>query len=146
MGKFKTKISIFVLLFFVAVACKKKNSSSIVPNIPVEVTINLTLPSYSALSNVGGWAYLSGGSRGIVVYRRSVDEFVAFDRYSSATPDDKDCSTPLTVSTTNSLQLDDDCSSAVFSLYDGSAISGSDYGLRQYQTFFDGSSSLRVYN
>jgi hypothetical protein len=44
------------------------------------------------------------------------------------------------------LQLDDDCSSAVFSLYDGSAISGSDYGLRQYQTFFDGSSSLRVYN
>jgi hypothetical protein len=144
MHKCKTYFLITLAIFFFQ-GCKKVKNVP-VPNVPVEVIINLTLPSYAPLINVGGWCYVTGGSRGIVVYRRSLDEFVAFDRHSSATPNESSCVNPIIVSTTNALELIDECSSAKFSLYDGSAITGSDFGLRQYQTFFDGNSSLRIYN
>jgi hypothetical protein len=46
----------------------------------------------------------------------------------------------------NFLQLKDSCNNAVFSLYDGSPVSNSIYGLRQYATQFNGNNLLRVYN
>ena len=52
------------------------------------------------------------------------------------------CPQPLIPDTSNFLQLNDSCSGAKFSLYDGSPISGSDYGLRQYQTVYNGSNIL----
>jgi hypothetical protein len=79
------------------------------------------------------------------VYRKATDLFVAFDRQSPKDPDGT-CSKPLTPDADNFLQLNDTCSGATFSLYDGSAISGSDYGLRQYQTSWNGINSLRIYN
>lgn len=122
-----------------------KNKNHPVPNIPFDITINITLPSYSSLQGVSGWAYVSGGSRGIIVYRRGVDDFVAFDRHSPADPDGI-CPDPLTVDPDNFLQLNDSCNSATFSLYDGSPISGSEYGLRQYQTAWSGNETLRIFN
>jgi hypothetical protein len=109
------------------------------------MTIDINLPSYSALIGVGGWTYVAGGSKGIIVYRRAIDEFVAFDRHSPADPEGI-CSKALTPDTSNFLQLNDSCSGAKFSLYDGSPMSGSDYGLRQYQTVYNGSNLLRIYN
>jgi nitrite reductase/ring-hydroxylating ferredoxin subunit len=141
----KVRIILCCMLLLV-VSCKKKSKNHPVPNIPFDLTINLSLPSYSDLNGVGGWAYVAGGARGIVVYRKSYDEFMAFDRQS---PSDggADCATPLTPNTDNFLQLDDACSGAKFSLYDGSIISGpSEYGLRQYQTAWNGGNVLRIYN
>ncbi|MGV3630000.1 MAG: hypothetical protein ACO1O6_02290 [Bacteroidota bacterium] len=114
------------------------------PSIPFDITIYINLPSYSSLEGVGGWTYVSGGSKGIVVYRKSYDEFVAFDRHSPA--DDGNCEFPLTTDPDNFLQLNDSCTGAKFSLFDGSPMSGSEYGLRQYQTYWDGGSGLRIYN
>lgn len=122
-----------------------KNKQHPVPSIPFDITINLTLPSYSELNGVGGYAFVSGGSKGIIVYRRSIDEFIAFDRHSPADIDGV-CATPLTPDTNNFLVLNDICNGAQFSLYDGSVISGSDWGLRQYQTIWNGSDGLRIYN
>lgn len=139
-----------VLIFFMmsilllGASCKKKNNSHPVPSVPVDINININLPSYNALTGVGGWAYVPGGSKGIVVYRRSIDEFVAFDRHSPA--NDGTCEQPLETDEDNFLQLNDLCNNATFSLYDGSPTSNSDYGLRMYQTFFDGSDDLRIYN
>lgn len=138
---------VFILLLAglsVSSSCKKKNNLNPVPSIPLDINININLPSYNNLVNVGGWAYVEGGSRGIVVYRRSIEEFVAFDRHSPA--NDGTCEQSLVVNENNSLQLDDLCSGATFSLYDGSPMSGSDFGLRMYLTFFDGSDNLRIYN
>lgn len=109
------------------------------------MTIDITLPSYSGLMGVGGWTYVSGGSRGIIVYRRAIDEFVAFDRHSPEDPDAL-CGMPLYPDNDNFLQLIDSCSTARYSLYDGSAITGSEFGLRQYQTIYNGSNMLRIYN
>ncbi|MEZ4938036.1 MAG: hypothetical protein R2799_10645 [Crocinitomicaceae bacterium] len=103
------------------------------------------LPSYSSLQSVGGYAYVNGGVKGLVVYRKSIDEFVCFDRMSTA-EGGYDC-TPIEVDTDNYLFLNDSCSDAVYSLIDGSLVSGSAvYGLRAYQTNFDGFSILYISN
>jgi hypothetical protein len=135
---------IFVMLFLVSASCKKTKNHPIA-SVPFDITIDLSLPSYTDLNGVGGWAYVSGGIKGIIVYRRSYDVFVAFERQSPEDPDNT-CGTGLTPMADNFLQLDDPCSDAVFSLYDGSPISGSEWGLRQYQTSWDGSNLLRIYN
>lgn len=135
-------ISIFLSLFLCVSSCKKHIHP--VPNIPFDITININLPSYSDLTGVGGYAFVEGGSKGIIVYRRSPNEFVAFDRHSPA--NEGECPDPLIPNADNFLQLDDQCSDAQFSLFDGSPISGSEIGLRMYVTYFDGVSNLRIYN
>ena len=90
-------------------------------------------------------AYVNGGSRGIIVYRRGIDEFIAFDRHSPADPDGS-CATPLTPDSSNYLVLNDICNDATFSLYDGSPISNASFGLRQFQTSWNGQETLRIYN
>lgn len=140
----KLRLIYLLILLFSLPGCRK-NANNPVPSIPFDITIDINLPSYSALIGVGGWAYVNGGSRGIIVYRRSIDEFIAFDRHSPADPEGI-CEQPLTPDSSNFLQLNDSCSGAKFSLYDGSPISGSDYGLRQYQTVYGGSNLLRIYN
>lgn len=132
----------FVLLLS-AFSCNK-NKVHPVPSIPFDVTININLPTYSGLTGVGGYAYVEAGSKGVVVYRRNMNEFVAFDRHSPA--NEGECGQPLVTNENNFLQLDDLCSGATFSLYDGSPISGSEFGLRMYVTSFDGGANLRIYN
>jgi hypothetical protein len=138
-------IHIVLSLFLLCTTACNKNSNNPVPSIPFDITIDINLPSYNSLTGVGGWCYVYGGSRGIIVYRRAIDEFIAFDRHSPADPDGK-CAQPLVPDSSNFLQLNDTCSGAKFSLFDGSPISGSAYGLRQYQTVYGGSNLLRIYN
>ena len=128
------------------VGCTKYNQHP-VPYFTFDANINLTLPSYSDLQGVGGWAYVNGaGSKGLVVYRRSVNEFVAFDRHSPA-PDGFDCESGLVTDPDNFLILNDPCSNARFSLYDGSIVNGdTEWGLRQYMTNYNGGQTLRIYN
>lgn len=135
---------IFVSLFLFSSKCSKQNQNP-VPFVPVDVTIDIQLPSYSNLQGVGGWTYLNGGSKGIIIYRRGIDDFVAFDRHSPADPDGT-CQFPLFPEDQNFLQLKDTCNNAVFSLYDGSPVSNCVYGLRQYATQFNGNNLLRIYN
>ena len=139
------KVRIILFLFAALVFSCRKNKNHPVPSIPFDITINLSLPSYSALQGVSGWAYVTGGSKGIIVYRRAYDEFVAFDRHSPA-DGGTECPVPLAPNAENFLELDDSCTGAKFSLYDGSPISGSELGLRQYQVLWDGSNLLRINN
>ncbi|MBN9292553.1 MAG: hypothetical protein J0G96_01085 [Flavobacteriia bacterium] len=136
-----------MLIFVIVVTflgCKSTRRNPI-PNIPFDITINITLPAYIDLQNVGSYAYVTGGSKGLIVYRMSYDQFVAFDRHSPAEAS-FNCDQPLTPREENFLELSDSCSTARFSLLDGSAIEGSDVGLRQYLTYFDGANKVRIYN
>lgn len=139
----KLQFITILILFFTLTGCKKKNNP--VPSIPFDITLNLNLPTYQTLNGVSGWAYANAGSKGIIVYRRNIDEFVAFDRHSPNDPEGN-CEFPLFPTEDNFLQLKDTCSGALFSLFDGSPISGADVGLRQYQTIFDGTDQLRIFN
>jgi hypothetical protein len=140
----KLHIIISLLVLFAISACKK-NRVHPVPLVLTDVNIDINLPSYNDLNGVGGYTFVNGGSKGIIVYRRSFDEFIAFDRHSPADPDGL-CERPLTPQEDNFLQLEDTCNNALFSLYDGAPIQGSDYGLRLFQTVWDGNSKLRIYN
>lgn len=131
-------------LLLLSSKCNNQNQHP-VPFVPVDITIDIQLPSYSNLQGVGGWTYLNGGSRGIIVYRKAIDEFVAFDRHAPSDPEGS-CSIALYPDDQNFLQLIDSCNNAVFSLYDGSPVSNSIFGLRQYATQFNGNNLLRVYN
>lgn len=140
----KVQYILSLLTIVVLMGCNA-NRNHPVPNVPFDVTIDLTLPTYDDLQGVGGYAFVNAGSRGVIVYRRGVDEFVAFDRHSPADPGG-DCPQPLTPDANNFLLLNDTCSGAQFSLFDGSPVSGSDFGLRQYATAWGGGTTLRVFN
>lgn len=137
-------ILMFAIILLTSAFSCNKNKLHPVPSIPFDITININLPTYSGLTGVGGYAYVDGGSKGVIVYRRNTHEFVAFDRHSPA--NEGECNDPLVPNNDNFLQLDDKCTGAAFSLYDGSPISGSEFGLRMYITSFDGVANLRIYN
>ncbi len=139
------KIRIFLLILILAGVSCKKNRTHPVPSIAFDFSIDMTLPSYQDLNSVGGWAYVAGGIKGIIVYRQSTDVFVAWERMSPEDPDNV-CATGLTPDSVNFLQLYDPCSSARFSMYDGSPLANSNWGLRKYQALWNGSNLLRIYN
>ncbi len=117
-----------------------------VPDIPFNININFDLPSYSGLQSIGGFAYVdNAGVKGLVVYRRTMDEFVAFDRMSTA-PGGDTCG-PIYVDPDNMLILLDPCTPSKFSLFDGSIINGpAEWGLRGYRILWNGLSILNIQN
>jgi hypothetical protein len=142
--KFRAILAFFILivLFF---SCKKTKTLHNVPYVPVNLTININLPSYSGLQGVGGWCYADGGAKGIVIYRQSNSTFVAFDRQSTVDGGDK-CD-GIVSDSTNYLILDDPCGDSQYLMTDGSVYHGpAEYGLRAYRTAFDGNYTLQITN
>lgn len=141
-----TRNILIILITTTLLGCSKSKQHP-VPYYSFDTNINLTLPSYADLQGVGGWAYVSGiGSKGVIVYRQSMQNFVAFDRHSPA-EGSFDCETGLTPDNSNFLVLNDPCSNAQFSLYDGSIIGGdTKWGLRSYEVEYYGGQYIRIFN
>jgi Rieske Fe-S protein len=141
----KKTLSIFIMLvLFIGYSCKKDTENN-VPNTAVDIYIYTSSPSFFNLNTVGGWVYITGGVRGILVYRKSLTEFMAYDRnctYHSSDP--SPCAT-VSVDVTNILAVDSCCHSK-FSIYDGSVTqTPAVLPLKQYHTTFDGT-TLHIYN
>lgn len=113
-----------------------------IPYVPVDFEINVNLPAYINLSVPTGHMLVSGGSRGIVLYRYTLDQFVALDRH--ATHDiPEGCQ--VTVSD-DGLFLEDPCSDSRWLIIDGSVIEGpATLPLHRYYTSWN-PPVLRVYN
>lgn len=128
------------------ISCSKNSDDTTIPNVPVNFTIYLTLPQYSNLNSVGSYALVDGyGYRGIIVYRRAIDEFIAFDL---ACPyDPTTAGAKLAVDSSGITMVDAHCGSK-FSLYSGSIIKGpATRPMKAYSTSYDAiSSSVSVYN
>ena len=86
--KIKKIISIFTLLLTFSLltfngSCSERNETvSCFPNATVSVQLNLSLPLYYALQNVGGWVYVNevgSGTRGLIVVRIT-SGFKVYDR------------------------------------------------------------------
>jgi nitrite reductase/ring-hydroxylating ferredoxin subunit len=133
---------LLIITSFVLAGCKKETDNN-VPYSPVDVYLYTNNPSFINVSVVGGWVYISGGIRGILVYRKSNSEFMAYDRnctYQSSQP----CAT-VVVDATN-IAAKDTCCNSRFSLYDGSVYQGpASVPLKAYNTTFDGN-VLHIYN
>jgi hypothetical protein len=81
------KLLILILSLAIFASCQKNNiNNDPIADVPVNITINMALPSYSHLLNEGTFVYESGGVKGVVVVHYQNDEFYAFDRACSFQP------------------------------------------------------------
>jgi hypothetical protein len=108
---------------------------------------------YLPLNSVGGYAYVTANepSRGIIIYRATLDEFKAFERTPTYKPDSCCITEPVLKCTRlivdeSALFADDTCSGSRYFLLDGSVVQGpASYPMVQYNTRFDGE-VLYVFN
>jgi nitrite reductase/ring-hydroxylating ferredoxin subunit len=134
--------SIFLLL---TNSCKKQQTTTnSVPLVNVDINIYVNNPSYINLNATGGWQYITGGVRGILLYRASSTEFKAYDRnctYQSS----NSCAT-VRVDNSNIIVRDSSCCNSQFSIVDGGVLQGpATLPLKAYNTSFDGN-LLHIYN
>tara|TARA_B100001778_G_C18101538_1_gene411980 strand:- start:17 stop:433 length:417 start_codon:yes stop_codon:yes gene_type:complete len=130
------KLLLQILLPTVVFLCSCKNQYEGIPNINVNLYINIQNPQYQNLSGMGSWAYVEGGSKGIIVFNLDNDNFLAYERHCPYDPQNS-CS-KISVDETNLFAVDTCCSSK-YQLIDGSVIDGpGSLPLKGYNTSFDG--------
>jgi hypothetical protein len=113
-------LQIFALIFtLVFMSCRDRNNGR-VPDVPVNISINIALPEFFDLTVPTGSVYLTGGSRGIIVYRKSETEFVAIERHSTYLPENE-CAV---VVNDDGLILEDPCSGSQWIITDGTLVEG----------------------
>ena len=124
-------------------SCRKDDNESGVPFVPVDITININLPEYNALAVPSGWVNVGGGSRGILIYRASPSDFIAYDRHCPYQSQDL-CA--IIMQDNNVIAVDMDCCQTHYLITDGSVTQGpGSLPLHRYNTTFNGS-QLRIFN
>ena len=129
------------------VACKKDNINQQlgIPYVNVDRYILLNDPNSLSLNAVGGFLYVNAGSRGILVYHRAYEEYVAFDRH--CTYNTSDACGKLTLDSSSNVILNCACCASKFSIIDGSVLNGPAINsLLQYQAQISGPGTLHIYN
>jgi Rieske Fe-S protein len=122
----------------------QKGKTGPVPNVLVDIRMYASDPTFVPLNAVGGWTYASGGNRGILIYRKTQSDFMAFDRTCTYLP--ADVSETVSVDANNSLIATDAHCGSKFQITDGTVNKGpATLPLKAYQTSFDGN-LLHIYN
>ncbi len=135
-------IFLFIFLSMIA-SCSKNNNTNWIPYVPVNIDIYPANPQYIDLYPVGGWIYHTGGSRGLIIYHFSQDEYYAFDQHCPYQPTNS-CGTVRME--TDDITAVDTCCGSQFIITDGSVIQGpAGLPLKQYQTYYDGT-TLHITN
>ena len=96
------------------------DTPGVIPYVDVQVDLNLSLPAYNNLNFPNNWLNISGGSRGLIVYRYTLDEFVVLDRHATW---DVGAGCQCTVSP-DGYTIEDPCSGSQWYIFDGSIIQG----------------------
>jgi hypothetical protein len=144
MDKSLHSLLVFVFLVFSAVGCNDERRD-VVPNVFVDVTLNLNLPTYQPLTLVNGMLiYPQAGYRGLFIHQSAFQEFKAFDLACTQQPSDP-CHT--LVIDTATLLLQCPCCSSRFSADGFPARGPATFALKSYRTYFSPSANtLRVTN
>lgn len=107
------------------------------------ITVPVNIQIYPNTTNnipVGGWLYLTGGNRGIIVYRLLPEEFKVYERRCPYDPDNEN--SIVQIDPTNKFAIDAVCGSK-FTLTNGNTIQGpSTNPLQQYRWSFDSNTLL----
>jgi nitrite reductase/ring-hydroxylating ferredoxin subunit len=131
-----------LVLLVVLAACHKDKQSPTIPYVYVNITLypNTLTSDYIPVS---GWVYSTGGYRGLIIYRMTENEFMAYER---TCPYDPDKATSRVEVESSGITAVDSCCGSRYILTDGSPIKGpSGYPLQQYRTSYDGE-HLRIFN
>jgi len=128
-------VLILLLPIGLSQGCKDKDQDYI-PNVYVNLRLNLVSTEYVELNSVGGWVYLTGGYRGLLVFRLSSEEFVVFDR---GCPYDPYADCARIDMESSGLTISDKCCGSRFLVIDGSVVKGpATLSLKQYRTSYEG--------
>ena len=125
------KIIFIFLLFPLLNSCNSDTNQ--LPDVLVDEVVYLATADIR-LQAPGGWAYINGGIRGIIIYRLNNTEFKAYER-SCPHISPNDCTF---------LDVDDSgikvvcrCDKTEFLLITGEPLNGASHGLKTYNTFYD---------
>lgn len=135
----KTGKIIILLLFLISFFSCDKNQSKI-PNIYVDIIIDLNDPLYNSLTVPGNYEYITGGVNGILIYHTIDDEFRAYER---TCPYDPECG-KVYVDEYSFNAVDTVCCGSEFSLLtEGAVVKGpSKYPLKQYTCIYSQNSKI----
>ena len=140
------KISLISILIFGMFTCEDTPHNPNIPDAYINFSIEPNSTFYSELNTVSGWMYVTAPpeSRGIIIYRYSLDEFKAYERQSPNEPNSCGEYSRLIV---DFPFVVDTCQDVKYSILDGSVFTEGykGYPLIQYHTQYDGS-TLRIYN
>jgi len=140
------KLVIFpVIALLIVLSCNKNTANSDpIADVPVNLTINMALPSYTHLLDPGTFVFENGGIKGVVVVHHTDDQFYAFDRSCSFQPNNA-CSKIEVDSTvlvfrcgeTKAAGFEKCCDSRFF--MNGQVLDGpANFGLKHYQVIKSG--------
>ncbi|HZK07515.1 MAG TPA: hypothetical protein VFC92_04895 [Bacteroidales bacterium] len=136
---FVALFSIFSSLFFIS--CDSNDDPPIdIGYVNFQIYPNST--QYLPLNNIGGYAYVTAlePSRGIIIYRATLEDFKAFERTPTYKPDSCCVFEPVFKCTRlivdeSALFAVDTCTGSRYLLLDGSAVEGpATYPMVQYNT------------
>jgi nitrite reductase/ring-hydroxylating ferredoxin subunit len=132
------KVSLFLLslITLLLLGCSKEENPNDIPVVAVNFVVNPNSTEYLELNAVNGWVTVTGGYRGIIIFRKSLNEFAAFER---ACPYDwQQSDARIEVESSGITAICPHCSSK-FILLDGSPFNGpSPYPLKPYLASYDG--------
>ncbi|HQV00459.1 MAG: hypothetical protein JNK61_08610 [Bacteroidia bacterium] len=137
------RLTFFISVFACLTGCKK--NQGLIDNVPVDILIYLNQPAYVKLQTPGGWAYLNGGVKGIIVYNAGGNIFRAYDQ--SCTYDPNSSCSKVMVTADNITAVDsccggDACCKSKYSIGNGEPLAGSSTNaLVQYRTFLSADGS-----
>lgn len=115
--------------------CRNIDDEHTVPDVVVNIDIDVNLPQYNNLNFIGGWIYLEGGYNGILVHRSTSDFIAAYDRQAPFQVNDY-C---RVIVDSNGVTCTDTCSGSQWLLLDGQLVKGpAARPLKPYATVFDG--------
>ena len=155
----RTRLQLLILIALLPFlhGCEKTPENPNRPILPTPITIYPNTMQYQDLNFVSGWAYITSDvestSRGIIVYRMSDTEFMAYDRLP---PNEPDACTDSQGNTTRMVVdfpfVVDHCNNAYYNILNGQIIirepdmvpnfptdGTTIYPLIQYHTTYDGS-------
>jgi len=127
------KYLIFLTILLLSFSCRENDSK--LPYAYINYSFYLTDPAFFNLNSIGGTAYIPNeGINGVILYRRSVEEIVAFDGNCTYEPD-KRCAVQFIENKSTAI---DSCCGSEFQLIDGYPISGpASLALYEYRVLID---------
>lgn len=148
----KTLRSLFILTIVLTInglifnqCSSREETVSCFPNSNINVTLNLSLPAYQTLQNVGGWLYINeqeSGTRGLIVVR-TTNGFLAYDRNAPHICPDSD----TTLNVENDIKIICPNDGAEWILITGEPVAVANVSPKKYYTYYDASSqTLNITN
>jgi len=135
-----------ILLFCLLISfisCEKNDTEDLLPDVPVDVYVNLNLPQFINLQAASGWVTTNDGIKGVFIQNIGVGS-PPFKAFELACPN-YDCNSAMSFD--GSLKFKCSCDKSEYSVIDGSPqTDGNSQFAREYRVVQLSTSTLKITN